>query len=623
MKSINLSISIFIALTISVGSGYSQKKLTTNFHKVEPPFWFTGMRNSDLQILFYNKDISLNEFSPSILYDGVILKGVDRTENPHYLFLNLEIGSRAKAGIISITFQFGKRKINYSYELKSKSTDKNRIQGFSSADVIYLIMPDRFANGDIKNDTVEGFYQGTHREKPFGRHGGDLKGIGDHLDYFKNLGVTALWLNPVLENNQKRESYHGYAVTDLYQVDKRFGSNQDYLDLINESHKNGLKVIQDMVMNHIGNEHWLVKDLPSKDWIHQFPTYTSSNYRGVIISDPYHSQADEDIMSKGWFDTTMPDINQQNPLFAKYLIQNSIWWIEYGGLDGIRMDTYPYPDKKFMADWCKELLAEYPQFNIVGEAWLPTVAGTAYWQKGSKNADGYESTLPSVTDFPLSFTIPKAFNEEGGWDTGLVRLFEMLGQDGAYPNANNNLIFLDNHDVTRFYRSIGSDLNKFKMAVTFLLTTRGIPQLYYGTELLMDGDASSHPEVRKDFPGGWANDKINAFTKDGLTKDQLEATEFMTKLLNWRKDKSVIHSGKMTHFLPKDNVYVYFKTNGNEKVMVIINGSDKPQKINPVSFQEILRGKLKAKNALTSEVIGDLTQFALAPKSCFIFEILE
>jgi neopullulanase len=613
-----LAILSFVFLSICSATA---QKTQNYFHHVEPAFWWVGMKTPELQVLFYNKDSNISDYKASIgPYEGISIKEVVKTENPHYLFITLIVSPGTKPGLIQFTFKDNKKSFLYSYELRAKSIAIDRIQGFSSSDVMYLIMPDRFANGDTRNDTLRGFYQGTHREKPFGRHGGDLKGIIDHLDYIKDLGVTAIWLNPVLENNQKRESYHGYAITDLYAVDKRFGTNEDYLNLINKSHSMGLKVIQDMVMNHIGIEHWLVRDLPSKDWIHQFPTYTTSNYRTPLISDPYHSAFDQKIMSDGWFDTTMPDVNQTNPLFAKYLIQNSLWWIEYAGIDGIRMDTYPYPDKTFMANWCKELLLEYPRFNIVGEAWISTVPGTAYWQKGVKNADGYESTLPSVTDFPLSFSIPKALNESGGWDTGLMRLYDILGQDLAYANPQSNLIFLDNHDVTRFYRSVGNDLNKLKMALVFLMTTRGIPQLYYGTEILMDGDASSHPEVRKDFPGGWAGDKIDVFRKQGLTKQQEEFTDFMKKLLQWRKTKDAIHSGKLIHYVPKDNVYVYFRINEKERVMVVMNGNAETKKIDTKRYLEDLKGVVTMKNSMTGEIISDLSQYPFAAMSATIVE---
>ncbi len=352
----------FFFLTFSLT--YAQKRSAPSFLHVEPAFWWTGMKNPSVQILFHSKD-DISASTVEVKTDGITVAEVKKVENPHYLFVTLNI-SKANPGVVPIVFRNGKKTITHNYEIRAKSTDKNRIQGFSPADVMYLIMPDRFANGDPSNDSVPGMYQGVNRKDGGARQGGDLKGIGDHIDYIKDLGVTALWLNPVLENNQKQASYHGYAITDLYRVDRRFGTNDDYVNFIRKCHDNGLKVIQDMVMNHIGNEHWLMHDLPEKNWVHQFPEFTRSNYRGSVISDPYKSKYDEIKMSNGWFDTTMPDVDQTNPLFATYLIQNTLWWIEYAGIDGIRMDTYPYPDKDFMARWAREVTDEYPKFNIVG-----------------------------------------------------------------------------------------------------------------------------------------------------------------------------------------------------------------------------------------------------------------
>lgn len=579
------------------------------------------MKNTSLQILFHNKDINIADYQPSIQYDGVTLKEVKKVENPHYLFLTLDVSQSAKAGRVPVTFKAGKKTITHEYDLRQKSTDKNRIMGFSPADVLYLIMPDRFANGDPSNDSIPGMYEGANAKEDFARRGGDLKGISDHLDYIKDFGVTALWLNPVLENNQKRQSYHGYAITDLYKVDRRFGTNEDYVNFIKKCHDNGLKVIQDMVMNHIGNEHWLMYDLPEKNWIHQFPEFTRSNYRGSVISDPYKSKYDETLMSNGWFDTSMPDVDQTNELFATYLIQNTLWWIEYAGLDGIRMDTYPYPDKDFMARWAKEVLTEYPTFNIVGEAWVNYIPTTAYWQKDMNNNDGYESNLPSVTDFAFFGAVPQALHEQGGWDTGLARLYNLLAQDFLYPNANANLTFLDNHDVTRFFLSCGRDINKFKMGMTFLLTTRGIPQLYYGSELLMDGDGGHHPNVRKTFPGGWPGDEKNAFTKEGRTPEQNDAFNHLRTLLNWRKGESAIHSGKLTHYIPQDNVYVYFRYNDTKTVMVVMNGNTEAKTIGTKRYAENIKNAKSARDVIGDKTVDDLSTLTIPAQTALVLEL--
>lgn len=599
----------------------SQKKIPTSIDRIEPPNWWVGMKNTELQILFYKHDAVMSDYDASVNYPGIKVKEKIKVENPHYLFLKLQIDNASQAGVVPIQFKSTKKSFTISYELKSKSTAVGA-QGFNSSDVMYLIFPDRFANGDLKNDTLPEFYQGTHRGKPYGRHGGDLKGISDHLDYIKELGATAIWINPVLENNQKRDSYHGYAITDLYNVDKRFGTNEEYVGLINKAHQSGIKIIQDMVMNHIGGEHWLVKDLPEKNWIHQFPEFTRSNFRNGIIPDPHKSKADSIQMLNGWFDTSMPDVNQTNPLFADYLIQNSLWWIAFAGIDGIRMDTYPYNDKFFMKRWATALTDEYPKFSIVGEAWLNSISPTAYWQKGAKNTDGYDSNLPSVTDFPLCFSVHRALNEDPGWESGLARLYDVVSQDFQYPDATQNLIFLDNHDLTRFYRVVNRDLNKFKMGISFLLTTRGIPQLYYGTEALMDGDkGEGDAALRKDFYGGWAGDQVDFFNGKNLSADQQSALQFMKKLLNWRKSKAVIHRGKLTHFVPWDNVYVYFRTLGKETVMVIMNGNNKEMKLNLDRFSEMTKGKTKAKNTLKDESFQFSKEINLPAMTTLILEL--
>lgn len=578
---------------------HSQKK-QLDFEHVEPSFWWTGMKNQTLQLLFHNSHINISSYKAEVRYEGITLTETRIVENPHYLFLTLTISPAAKAGRVPVKFVSGKRNISYSYELKERSKEKNRIQGFNSSDVVYLIMPDRFANGDPANDSIPGMFEGAHRTKDGARHGGDLKGITDHLDYINDLGVTALWLNPVLENNQKKSSYHGYAITDLYAVDKRFGGNEAYLSFIQKSHAMGLKVIQDMVMNHIGNDHWLMHDLPEKDWVHQWPEFTRSNYQGIVLSDPYKASSDLEKMNNGWFDTTMPDVNQQNPLFARYLIQNTLWWIEHAGLDGIRMDTQPYPDKTFMSQWAKEVLEEYPAFNIVGEVWINSIPVTAYWQKGMVNADGYQSNLPTVTDFPFFFAVPQALNEPSGWDTGMRRLYTLLSQDFIYPDANRNMTFLDNHDLTRFYLLVGKDIQKFKMGLAFLLTTRGIPQLYYGTELLMDGDGGHHPNIRKDFPGGWKEDVVNAFTKEGRSVEQNDAFDYMKALLTWRKGEPAVHTGKLIHYIPEDNVYVYFRQNVSSTIMVILNGDLEEKSVATQRYSEQIKSYTHGVDVVTN-----------------------
>ena len=609
---------LFAAILIPL---YAQKKSAAPmFEHVEPPFWWTTMKDRSLQILFHNSKVNVSDYTVSLSYPGATLSEVRKVENPHYLFLYLTLAPEVKAGQLPFVFTAGKKKFNYNYELKDKA-NLSPLPTASSADVVYLLMPDRFANGDVKNDTLPNYYQGAHRDNPDGRHGGDLKGISDHLDYFVDLGITTLWLNPVLENNQPRWSYHGYAITDLYKVDGRFGTNDQYIQLIDQAHAKGMRMIQDMVMNHIGNEHWLFKDLPEKSWVHQFPALTKSNFRGSAMSDPYVAKADAHKMNAGWFDGHMPDLDQTNPQLATYLVQNSLWWIAYAGLDGIRMDTYPYPDKEFMSQWARRVIDEFPAFYIVGEVWINAVTTSAYWQKGMINRDGYQSYLPSLTDFPLHDAVPAALGEKEGYDTGLARLYFLLSQDFIYPDANNLLTFLDNHDLTRFSKTVGKDPAKFKLGLTFLLTTRGIPQLYYGTEWQADGDAAHHGDIRKDFPGGWAEDKVNVFTASGRTKEQNEIFDYTRKLLNWRKNNPTFKGGRMVHYVPENNVYVYFRTKGEARVMVILNGSDKEVSLNMDRFAESLSGVSHGTDIISGKTLDNLSSVTIGPKASIIMEL--
>jgi glycosidase len=612
------SILFSAALVLFTGFATAQKQ-QIDIQRIEPAFWWVGMKNPELQILIYGKDIAA---APATLtYEGVKITRTEKTENPNYQFIYLNIAATAKAGIVPITFTVGKKKKVINYELKSRIKEGAAFKGFTPADVIYLIMPDRFANGDETNDWLPGMLEKANRAEPFGRHGGDIKGIEDHLDYIKDMGVTALWLNPVLENNQPKESYHGYAITDFYKVDPRFGTNESYSNLVKKCHDKGMKVVMDMVFNHSGSENWFIKDLPAKDWIHQFPEFTNSNYRLATTIDPYASKFDVDKMQQGWFDKHMPDLNQHNPLFATYLIQNSIWWVEYAQLDGIRMDTHPYPYKDFMSSWCKEVMTEYPNLNIVGEIWEERVLLTSYFQPDSKNPDGYQGNLPSATDFPLMGALNKAFNEKDGWDEGLAKIYYALIQDFAYTNADNNVTFLDNHDLTRFATSVGGDINKQKMGFAALFTLRGIPQIFYGCEIGMLGDGGNHGKLRADMPGGWKGDVQNIFTEAGRTADQNELFNYIRTLLNWRKGKTVIHEGKLMHFIPENGLYVYFRYTDSESVMVILNNNQEAKTLDTKRFNERLTGFSSGKNVVTNETLSTLQNLSLPAKSATIIEL--
>lgn len=607
-----------ILLILSGSSAFAQKQ-QIDIQRIDPAFWWAGMKNPELQVLVYGANIS--EATVTMRYPGVEITRIEKTENPNYQFLFLNISAEAKPGVIPITFTSGKKKRILNYELKKREKSGSEYTGFNASDVIYLLMPDRFANGDETNDYVAGMLEKPNRAELFGRHGGDIKGVESKLDYLKDLGVTALWLNPVLENNQAHSTYHGYAISDFYKVDPRFGTNEDFRMLTKRTHEKGMKMIMDMVFNHAGSETWFVKDPPQKDWVHQFPEYTNSNYRLSISIDPYASKVDTDKMQQGWFDRHMPDLNQHNKLLATYLIQNSIWWIEYAQLDGIRMDTHPYPYKDFMSAWCKRVLDEYPNFNIVGEVWEERVLLTSYFQRNSKNSDGYQGNLPSITDFPLKSALNTAFNERDGWEEGLLRIYYVLIQDFAYTEPNNNVIFLDNHDITRFATSVGEDINKQKMGFAALLTLRGIPQLFYGGEIGMPGDGGNHGKLRADMPGGWKGDTRSVFTEAGRTASENQLFHYISTILNWRKSKSVIHNGKLMHFIPENGIYVYFRYTDTESVMVILNNNSEEKTLTTQRFNERLQGFNSAENIVTKQTVSNLQSIVLPGKSATILEL--
>ncbi len=592
------------ALLLVVLNIFAGLCLFAQIQHIDPPFWWAGMKNPDLQVMIHGDNIA--DYKVTAKYPGLKLKTVSRVQNPNYLFLDLELENNIQAGSILITFsKDGKKEFDYEYQILQREKDASEVKGFDNSDVVYLLMPDRFANGDPSNDVVPTMKETElDRNEPYGRHGGDIQGIIDHMDYFEEMGFTALWLNPVLENDQPDASYHGYAITDFYKVDPRFGDNELYKKLAEEADKHGIKLIMDMIFNHCGSEHWWMDDLPSDDWIHYYPDYKITNHRRTVNQDPYAAESDLKLMREGWFVPTMPDMNQENPFLKEYLIQNSIWWIEYLGLEGIRMDTYPYPNKYMLAEWCKRVMDEYPNFNIVGEEWTTNPVIISYWQKGKENYDGYESHLPSVMDFPLQEAVSKGLTEEESWGTGLIRMYESLANDFIYPDPYNILVFPDNHDMPRFYMQMGMNNDLYKLGIIYFLTTRGIPQFLYGGEVLMthtEGD--SHGLIRKDFPGGWEGDKKNAFTGENLDEETLEMQNFFKTLLNWRKENPVIHTGKLTHYAPADNVYVYFRYNENKKVMVIINKNTEEYELNLERFRKHLGKTTKAFDVIDQKEI--------------------
>ena len=579
---------LLIVFLFSWGGGQTARAM--EIKKVAPSFWWAGMKNPELQILLYGEDLALSDVSVS--GEGIYLKETVRQDNPNYLLLYLDL-SEAKAQTFQILLKHGKKKLQIPYELKSRVRRGEDVKGFTSEDVLYLIMPDRFANGNPENDVVDGMREKKiDRADSFARHGGDIQGISNHLDYIADLGVTAIWLNPTQENDMESGSYHGYAITDYYQIDRRFGSNEDFCALVEKAHERNLKVVMDMIFNHCGSENYLFKDKPSKEWFNYHSNYVQTSFKTASVMDIHASAFEKKIATDGWFTSVMPDFNQRNRHVARYLIQSSIWWIEYAGINGIRQDTHPYADFDFMSQWCKEVLDEYPYFNIVGETWLNSNVLVSYWQKDSKLAAPLNSNLPTVMDFPLQALINQAFDEETGeWGGGLYKLYDYQRQDLVYANPMNLLTFLDNHDTSRFAQTdeMAKNLKRYKQAMVFLLTTRGIPQIYYGTEILMTGDkGKGDGDLRKDFPGGWQGDTRNCFAKNGRTALENEAFEFTRQLLNWRKGNQVIGKGSLKHYSIQNGVYVYQREFNGKSVVIIMNGTDDSKELDLAPYQEIL-----------------------------------
>jgi glycosidase len=603
-----------------------QSSLVAQINHVEPLNWWIGMKNPALQVLVNGKDVS--ETKPVINYNGVTIKSYTIGDSKNYLFIDLLIDRDTKPGSVPINFtKAGKTVYTYNYTLLARESGTAQLTGFSSSDAIYLIMSDRFANGDPKNDANASMLEKkTDRAFDGGRHGGDIRGIISHLDYIADMGFTAIWPTPMLENNMERYSYHGYSITDHYKVDPRFGTLDEYKELAQKAREKGIKLIFDDVVNHIGLNYWWMNDLPFKDWINLPDTRSRSNHRRTTHQDKYASAFDGDQMTKGWFDTTMPDKNCNNPFMATYLIQCSIWWIETLQLGGTRQDTYPYSDKDFLKDWSCAIMNEYPEYNIVGEEWSLNPLITSYWQQGKQNNDGYTSCLKSVMDFPIHSALTQALSEtDEGWRLGdkLNGLYEALANDFAYADPKNILVFADNHDMERVFKQLGTDPQLVRMALTYVLTIRGIPQVFYGTEILMNSPGPNKVDgiIRSDFPGGWAGDAVNAFTGTGLTDDQKQMQDYLKKLLNWRKTSPVIANGETMHFAPFDGLYVYFRYTSEKTVMVVMNKKTTATTMDVKRFAEIIKGKSTAMNVITGESVSLNNPLTITPKSALVFEI--
>lgn len=620
MKKILLSLSLVVATLVT----HAAVKVS----RIDPANWFVGMKDTHVQLMVYGQEIGKADVQTN--YPGVVIDSLVRLDSPNYLLVYLNLQG-AQPGVMQLCFTIGKQKKTINYELKKRDMPGEKRLGFTNADVLYMLMPDRFANGNTKNDQLKGFNAYTvDRAQPSLRHGGDLEGIRQHLDYFTDLGVTALWFTPVLENNSPDRNgfstYHGYATTDYYRVDPRFGTNAEYRRLVDEAHAKGLKVVMDMIFNHCGKEHPWMTDMPSKDWLNS-PDYKSNylqtSYKLTPVLDPYASKVDLRETVDGWFVPSMPDLNQRNPHVMTYLIQNSIWWIETVGIDGIRMDTYPYADRMGMAHWMKRLDKEYPNFNTVGETWVTEPAYTAAWQKDSKLSE-VNSYLKTVMDFSFFDKINQAKNEEtDGWWQGYNRVYNSLVYDYLYENPSSVMAFIENHDTDRFLGE-GQDTQTLKQALAILLTMNRIPQLYYGTEVLMNGTKTrTDGNVRKDFPGGFPGDKVNAFTSEGRTQTQNQMYHWLQKLLHWRQNNRLITAGKQIQWCPTQGVYTLARILDGQAVLTLVNGTSHEVDFNTSRLEELLSLNTSFADIFTQQKVSLKDKIKLPARGTLVLESVK
>ncbi|RAJ77507.1 glycosidase [Chitinophaga dinghuensis] len=574
--------------------------------EIYPVNWWTGMKTNKLQLLLKNNDADFSKGQLAINYPGVNLLAVHTFENGKYLAADIEITAAAQPGNVDFIYTKNGKKSHISWQLKARkgTPGKDFAQGVSAADMIYFLMPDRFSNGDTTNDRVKGMRdQSLNRADYYARHGGDFKGIIQHLDYLDQLGVTALWMTPVMENDMPSRTEHGYAITNHYKIDARYGGNNGYKELSDALHHKGMKLVQDAVYNHTGTWHFIVQDLPSKDWLNQWPTFTGTSAREQALFDPHASAIDKKLMTDGWFVKEMPDWNQRNPYVASFIIQNAIWYVEEFGVDAIRVDTYMYNDLQFGNDCNAALLQEYPQISIFGEVLVQNTPNQVYFVKNNINT-AFKSNLPGLLDFQCLFNgIVPALTQELGWNTGVIQLYNVLSYDYLYQDPTKNVLLLDNHDLNRFFSIVKEDVAKQKIAYTWLLTCRGIPQLYYGSEVLMKGETKPDGLVRLDFPGGWKEDTRSAFTGKGMTAAETEVQALVKKLGTYRKNSDALKFGKLMQFAPRDGVYVYFRYTDHQTVMCVMNTAKEARTIDLTHFNERTEGFSAANNIITGTAI--------------------
>lgn len=582
--------------------------------KVEPPFWWEGMKDSSMMLTLYGTDLAAYEVSS----EGLYISEVVRLESTNYLFVYLDL-SNTQAGHYQLTLSHKtKPTIKVPYEIQTRTEGSDLRKGYDSSDFIYLIMPDRFANGDPSNDAHPELADKPNRKDPWARHGGDLQGIIDHLDYLEDLGVTALWNTPVVEDNDPKGSYHMYAASDVYQIDRRFGTNEIYKKLSAELRKRNMKLIMDYVVNHWSLEHYMIKDLPAKDWVNKWESFTPSSHAKEIFSDPYAAKIDKKEMVNGWFVESMPDLNQKQPQLLTYLTQNAIWWIEYADLSGFRVDTYPYNSRDEVTQWSKAIMNEYPNFSIVAESWVMNPVHLSYWQKDSPIGamSGFNSHVTHVKDFALFGAIHEVFQEETPWwDQKMNKIYKVFQNDFLYADPNNLMVFLENHDTTRI-NEIVPDFKDYQWVTTLLATVRGVPQIYYGTEISMKGaKEKGDADLRRDFPGGWPDDLRNAFTEAGRTDVENQYYNFTSTLFQWRKKETVIHHGKTMHFSPKNEVYIYFRYDDKKSIMVLLNANKEDQIIDFERYAERIGKTQKGKDVFSNEEILFLNTLTIPAKS--------
>ena len=604
--------------------------------RVEPLSWWTGMK-MPLQLMIQGENIS--EYNVAVEGGkGVSVEKINTADSPNYLFVDVAIAANAQPGTYYIVFSKDGQSFKYPYEIAARKEGSAERRSFTTADMIYLIMPDRFANGDSSNDSTDDTTEDADRSHGNGRHGGDIQGVIDHLDYIKELGATYIWTTPFLEDNDPQGSYHGYAASDYYHIDSRFGSNELYKTLVDKAREKGLGIIMDIVPNHCSYVHWWMNDLPFNDWIHKFDTYTGTNVAFSTNMDPNASSKDLYIQESGWFVPTMVDMNLDNPFVLKYFQQWGIWWIEYAGLGGFRVDTYPYNEKLPASQWCKAIMEEYPDFNIVGECWTASIPQLAYWQGDNENKDGFNSHLPSIMDFPLHDAMRAGLSEDNpGWGQGMTRVYDILSHDFVYHDLSKMLIFPGNHDTARIGDVVGKNPNRLKLAMVMMATMRGIPQIFAGDELMFVSsnlrDMGDHPGLRVDFPGGWEGDQIDLFTAegreaqthntDGLKVPKGQAADlfnYVSHLFQWRKTKDVIHNGKTLHFMTRDNTYGYFRYDDDDVVFVYINNSGEPKNVPWSYYSEISEGLQGGVDVMTGEPCEVSDATVVAPQSALVVE---